>query len=91
MTKPWLNLLLAWNYVKFTGTLMAQYRPAWHAFEVAHKDPVYHSLKCPITGEEVCNPVRKRGRAAPGIPHGLEIETFISKNIILWLCRNRTE
>lgn len=32
--------------------IMAQYRPAWHAVEIAQENPVYHSLKRPITGEE---------------------------------------
>jgi len=32
--------------------IMAQYRPAWHAVEIAQENPVYHSLKRRITGEE---------------------------------------
>jgi putative pyruvate formate lyase activating enzyme len=32
--------------------IMAQYRPAWHAGEIAQENPVYRGLKRPITGEE---------------------------------------
>jgi putative pyruvate formate lyase activating enzyme len=32
--------------------VMAQYRPAWHAAEIAGKDPAYRSLRRPITLNE---------------------------------------
>jgi putative pyruvate formate lyase activating enzyme len=32
--------------------VMAQYRPAWHAAEIAGKDPAYRSLRRPITPDE---------------------------------------
>ncbi len=32
--------------------IMAQYRPAWHAVQVAEQDPAYHDLKRPVMREE---------------------------------------
>jgi len=32
--------------------IMAQYRPAWHAWQLADQQPVYQGLKRPITGRE---------------------------------------
>ncbi len=37
--------------------VMAQYRPMWHAAEVAEKDPAYRALRRPITREEYRNTV----------------------------------
>jgi putative pyruvate formate lyase activating enzyme len=38
--------------------IMAQYRPAWHAVQVAEQDPAYHGLKRPVTREEYQYAVR---------------------------------
>jgi len=35
-----------------SGSIIPQYRPAWHAAEIAHKDLVQRGLKRPITGKE---------------------------------------
>ncbi|MCJ7794912.1 MAG: radical SAM protein [Methanoregulaceae archaeon] len=38
--------------------IMAQYRPAWHALQVADQQPGYRGLKRPITGNEYRSAIR---------------------------------
>jgi uncharacterized Fe-S radical SAM superfamily protein PflX len=54
-----------------SGSLIPQYRPSWHAAEIAHEDPVYRGLKRPITGEEYRYAIRCAKEA--GLHRGFEV------------------